>query len=149
MQISELCRDSVTVVRRESPVLEAAQLMRRYHIGTVVVVDVSNGAQVPVGILTDRDIVVGVVAMDLDPGELTAGDIMTESLVIVPENCDVFDAISTMRKGGVRRMPVVDAEGTLTGIVSLDDLLPVVAQELADLARLPLAGRNREFAYRH
>jgi CBS domain-containing protein len=149
MQVSELCRDSVTVVRRDSPVLEAAQLMRRYHIGTVVVIDVVSGAQVPVGILTDRDIVVGVVAMDLNPRDLTAGDIMTESLVIVPENCDVFDAIAMMRKGGVRRMPVVDAEGGLTGIVSLDDLLPVVAQELADLARLPLVGRNREFAYRH
>ena len=149
MQISELCRDSVTVVRRDSPVLEAAKLMRRYHIGAVVVVDVSKGAQIPVGILTDRDIVVGVVAMDLDPRDLTAGDIMTESLVMLRETCDVFDAISMMRKGGVRRVPVVDAEGALTGIVSLDDLLPVVAQELADLARLPLVGRNREFAYRH
>jgi CBS domain-containing protein len=149
MQISELCRDSVTVVGRDSPVLEAAQLMRRYHVGTVVVVDVSAGAQVPVGILTDRDIVVGVVAMDLNPRDLTAGDIMTESPVMVPENCDVYDAISMMREAGVRRMPVINAEGALTGIVSLDDLLPVVAQELADLARLPSAGRNREFAYRH
>jgi CBS domain-containing protein len=149
MQVSELCRDAVTVVRRDSPVLEAAQLMRRYHIGAVVVIDVSEGVQVPVGILTDRDIVVGVVAMDLDPRNLTAGNIMTESLVSVPENCDVFDAMSMMRKGGVRRVPVVNADGALTGIVSLDDLLPVVAQELADLARLPLVGRNREFAYRH
>jgi predicted transcriptional regulator len=87
--------------------------------------------------------------MDLDPRDLTAGDIMTESLVIVPENCDVYEAISMMRKGGVRRMPVVNADGALTGIVSLDDLLPLVAQELADLARLPLVGRKREFAYRH
>jgi CBS domain-containing protein len=118
-------------------------------IGTVVVVDVSAESQVPVGILTDRDIVIGVVAMDLDPRDLTAGDIMTESLVMVPENCDVYDAISMMRKGGVRRVPVVNAEGALIGIVSLDDLLPVVAQELADLPRLPLVGRNREFAYRH
>jgi CBS domain-containing protein len=63
----------------------------------------------------------------------------TESLVVVPENCDVYYTISMLRKGGVRRMPVVNAEGALTGIVSPDDLLPVVAQELADLARLPSA----------
>lgn len=148
MQISELCRDSVTVVRRDTPVLEAAQLMRRYHIGAVVVVDVSKGTQVPVGIVTDRDIVVEVVAMDLDPRDLTTGDIMTEGLTSVPEDCDVFDAIARMRKGGVSRVPVVNAKGALTGIVSLHDLLPLVAQELADLAKLPLVGRSREAASR-
>jgi CBS domain-containing protein len=149
MEVSEICKGFVTVVRRDSSVLEAAQLMRRYHVGAVVVINVIKGAQVPVGILTDRDIVVGVVAMDLAPRDLTAGDIMTESLVIASENCDIFDAISMMRKGGVRRMPVVDAEGALTGIVSLDGLLPFVARELAELAKLPLVGRDREFAFRH
>jgi CBS domain-containing protein len=88
--------------------------------------------------VTDRDIVIGVVAMNLDPASLTAGDIMIEDLATLPEDCDVYDAIRKMRLHGVRRMPVVNTQGVLTGIVSLDDLLPLVAQELADLARLPL-----------
>ena len=149
MQIADLCRDSVVVTRRESTVLETAELMRRYHIGAVVVVDVPEGAQVPAGIVTDRDIVVGVVAMGLDPAELSVGDIMTEKVVLVKENEDVFDAIETMREQGVRRMPVVNEQGALTGIISLDDVLPVVAQELADLARLSLVARKQECEFRH
>ena len=149
MQIADLCADSVTVVRRDSPIQEAAQLMRRYHIGAVVVVDAAEGVQSPVGIVTDRDIVVGVVAMNLDPRDLTAGDIMSDELVTVPEDYDVYEAVTKMREEGVRRMPVVNRNGALTGIVSLDDLLPLVAQELADLARLPSVGRKRECALRH
>jgi CBS domain-containing protein len=149
MQIASLCRGSVIVVDRETSVRESAELMRRYHVGAVVIVEVRNAAQIPVGMVTDRDIVIGVVAMNLDPANLTAGDIMIENLATVPEDCDVYDAIRTMRLHGVRRMPVVNARGALTGIVSLDDLLPLVAQELANLARLPTKGREQEFAMRH
>jgi signal-transduction protein with cAMP-binding, CBS, and nucleotidyltransferase domain len=144
MQVSELCGDFVAVVLRSSPVQEAAQLMRQYHIGAVVVVDVSDSVQIPVGIVTDRDIVVGVVAMNVDPQKLSVGDIMTEDLSVVAAECDVFEAIAEMRRQGVRRMPVVNSDGVLRGIISLDDLLPVVAQELADLAKLPSVGRKRE-----
>ena len=149
MQIADLCRGSVVVACRDSTVLEAAELMRRYHIGAIVVVDVPGGTQVPAGIVTDRDIAVGVVALGLDPADLTVGDIMTEKVVLVKENVDVFDAIETMRHEGFRRMPVVNDQGTLTGIVSLDDVLPVVAQELADLARLPLVAWKQECEFRH
>jgi hypothetical protein len=106
-------------------------------------------SHIPVGIVTDRDIVVGVVAMNLDPRDLTAGDIMSDELVTVPEDYDVYRAMERMRKQGVRRMPVVNSDGFLTGIVSLDDLLPLVAQELVELAKLPSAGRLRECAVRH
>ena len=149
MQIADLCRDSVTVVRRDSPIQEAAQLMRRYHIGAVVVVAPAEGEQIPVGIVTDRDIVVEVVAMNLDPRDLTAGDIMSDELVTVPEDYEVYEAMAKMRREGVRRMPVVNKSGGLTGIVTFDDLLPVIAQEFADLASLPSAGRKRECALRH
>jgi CBS domain-containing protein len=149
MQIGDACSDAVVVAKRDSPVRECAQLMRRYHVGAVVVVDVHNGVQIPVGIVTDRDIVVGLVAMDLDAAELTAGDIMTEGLATVLETSDIFDVIRKMRQDGVRRMPVVSPEGNLTRIVSLDDLLPFVAQELAELAKLPVAARKRECEFRH
>jgi CBS domain-containing protein len=149
MQIGDFCRNGVTVVNRDSTVLEAAQMMRRYHIGAVVVVDVMGESQVPVGIVTDRDIVLAVVAMSLEPRSLSAGDIMGDEVVTVPEDCEVHEAIATMRKKGVRRMPIVKANGALAGIVTLDDLLPMLSEELADLAKLPLAGRKREFATRH
>jgi CBS domain-containing protein len=149
MEIGAVCCDSVVVASRDTSVVVAAQLMRRYHVGAVVVVDVRNAVQVPVGVVTDRDIVVGVVAMNLKPSDLTVADIMTEGLATIPEESDVYDAIRKMRQGCVRRMPVVDAQGALTGIVSLDDLLPLAAQELADLARLPLAERKQEFEFRH
>ena len=149
MQIADLCRDSVTVIGRDTPIHEAALLMRRYHIGDVVVVDTVDGKRIPSGIVTDRDIVVGVVAMGLDPRELTAGDIMGDDLITVPETYDVHEALTRMREEGVRRMPVVNTRGELTGIVAFDDLLPLIAEELAALALLPSTGRHRECALRH
>ena len=150
MRIKDFCRKKLTVVvTRDSTVLEAAQTMRRYHIGAVVVVDMVGESQVPVGIATDRDIVMAVVAMDLDPRSLCVGDIMGSEVVTVAEDCDAHEAIATMREKGVRRMPVVNANGALAGIVTMDDLLPILAEELVDLAKLPSGGRSREFATRH
>jgi CBS domain-containing protein len=146
---SDLCSGSVVVARRDCSVREAAELMRCYHVGTVVAIDVRNAIQAPVGIVTDRDIVVEVVAMKLDPADLTVGDVMSLDLVSIPADYDIYDAIRTMRERGVRRVPVVDARGALIGLVSLDDLLPFVAPELADLAKLPLAGRRQECEFRH
>jgi CBS domain-containing protein len=149
MQVADLCRGSVIVARRDSTVLEAAQLMRRYHVGAVVVVDVPEQLQIPAGIVTDRDIVVGVVAMGLDPAELSVSDVMAADVAVLRENDDVSEAIQKMRHEGVRRMPVVNDQGALTGIISLDDLLVVVAEEMFDLARLPLVGRKQECEFRH
>jgi CBS domain-containing protein len=149
MQIGSLCRRPIVVAGRESTVREAAELMRRYHVGTVVVVEVLNGSQVPLGIVTDRDIVVEVIAMKLAPEDLTVGDIMSTELVCIREDCDVHQAIRVMRERGVRRMPVVNDKEALAGLVSLDDLIPLVAQELADLAKLPLVSRKQEFELRH
>ena len=149
MQVASICGSFVAVVGRNSSVKETAELMRRHHVGAVVVTDTWEGEQVPVGILTDRDIVVSVVAMDLDPRDLTAGEIMSEDLVIISGDCDVYDAISKMRSEGVRRMPVVNSNGALTGIISLDDLFPLVSHELSSLAKLPSAGQQRERAFRH
>ena len=110
--------------------------MRHYHVGSLVVVDDVNAQRVPVGILTDRDVVVEIDAMDLDAKVITAGDIMSSALVTVQENHGVLETIEIMRFKGVRRMPVVNAEGRLVGIVTIDDLLAVLAEELTDIARI-------------
>jgi len=148
MQIADLCRDPAIVARRETTVREAAQMMRRYHIDSLIIVDIEDGCQIPAGVVTDRDIV-GALAEGLDPATSTAGDIITEKLALAGEDDDVLDTIERMRLEDARRMPVVNAQGQLTGVVSLDELLLVVAQELAGFSRLPLAGRRQAREFRH
>jgi CBS domain-containing protein len=91
---------------------------------------------VPAGIVTDRDIVVSVVALGLDPNGLQVGDIMTDDLLTADEHDDVTVTIERMRLRGIRRVPVVGEGGRLTGIVSADDLLGFLAEEMEDLARI-------------
>jgi len=114
----------------------AAFLMRTHHVGDIVVVDEADGVPVPVGIVTDRDIVVSVVALGLDPNGLQVGDIMTDDLLTADEHDDVSNTIERMRLRGIRRVPVVGEGGRLAGIVSADDLLGFLAEEMEDLARI-------------
>ncbi len=144
MAIGEICNREVVYVNREVTVHAACKLMRHYHVGSLVVVDETGGKRVPVGILTDRDIVVEIDAMDLDPKVITAGDIMSAALATVPENHGVLETIEVMRFKGVRRMPIVDAEGRLIGIVTIDDLLEVLAEELTDIARIVSREQSHE-----
>ena len=136
MPIGELAIRQVVVATRESSVLEAAKLMRQYHVGAVVIADQTGGRRMPVGIVTDRDIVLGVLAQEVDAMKLSIGDIMTGDLITVRENEGVFETIQLMRAKGARRAPVVDSEGALVGIVSVDDLLELMAEELSELAKL-------------
>jgi CBS domain-containing protein len=144
MTIGEICNREVVYVNRDVTVNAACKLMRHYHVGSLVVVDEVEGRRVPVGILTDRDVVVEIDAMDLDPKVITAGDIMSSELVTVPDSNGVLETIEIMRFKGVRRVPVVDAEGRLTGIVTVDDLLEVLAEELTDIARIVAREQSHE-----
>jgi len=144
MAIGEICNREVVFVQRETTVLEASRLMRQYHVGDLVVIDESAGKRVPVGIVTDRDIVLEIVCMELDASVLTVGDIMGLELATVRESEGVFETMRYMRSKGVRRVPVVDAHGGLVGIVTLDDLLEILAEEMNELARLVSTERKRE-----
>jgi CBS domain-containing protein len=130
MDVGEICTREVVIATRNTTVVEAARLMREYHVGDLVVVDESEGRRVPVGIVTDRDIVVGVLALGLDPAVLTVGDIMGSHLVTAAEDDDVYETLQIMRTRGVRRVPVVNTAGALVGIVALDDILEIFAEEL-------------------
>lgn len=136
MAIGEICNREVIVAHRETTILEASRLMRQHHVGDLVIVDESSGKRVPAGIVTDRDIVLEVISMDLDASVLTVGDIMGTSLVVAHERDGIFEAIRCMRAKGIRRLPVVDDDQTLTGIVTLDDLLELLAGEMNELAQL-------------
>ncbi len=137
MSIGNICNREVVFVNRDVTVHAACRLMRHYHVGSLVVVDEVNGVdgkRVPVGILTDRDIVVEVNAMDLDAKVMTAGDIMSPDLVTAPESLGISETIEVMRVRGIRRLPIVDDENRLVGIVTIDDLLVALAGELSGIA---------------
>jgi CBS domain-containing protein len=147
--IGEICNRQVVVVGRDTTVAQAAQLMRHHHVGTLVVCDSLNGGRrVPVGIITDRDVVIGVVAPGLDAGTITVDDVMGGELVTVRESEGVLQALEIMRYKGVRRLPVVEADGRLAGIVAIDDILEVLAEELSDVSRIIARERGIETANR-
>ncbi|MDO9371065.1 MAG: CBS domain-containing protein [Gammaproteobacteria bacterium] len=136
MPIGELCSREVVFVRREDSIREAAQLMRQHHVGDVLVVDEKDAQRVPVGIVTDRDIVVEVVAKNVDLDVVTVGDIMSFQLVSARDTDGVYETIQLMRIKGVRRLPIVNARGGLVGILALDDIIELLAEELSALAKV-------------
>lgn len=113
-----------------------AALMREKHVGAVIVVASADEIDRPVGVVTDRDIVVELVATGLDPIAITAGDIVTRPAVVIHEHDSMLDAIHKMRSRGIRRLPVVDTQGELVGVVTQDDLLHSLAHELGTLVRV-------------
>ncbi|WP_455234859.1 CBS domain-containing protein [Thiogranum longum] len=144
MTIGEICSREVTVMDRSESVEEAVKLMREDHVGDVVVTESRDGKRVPLGILTDRDVLIEVVAKDVPLSSLKTSDVMSGDLLSVTEHESESDAISRMRSRGVRRAPVVDAEGFLVGIVSIDDLLEVLAEDLSNIAALISREQKRE-----
>ena len=136
MNIGELCRRDVVTASASDELLSAVRLMRAKHVGYLVVVEVDVRDQVarPVGVLSDRDIVVGVVAREADVRALRIGDVMTQRPVTASETDTVAVALNQMRRVGVRRLPVVGSRGQLVGVVSLDDVLAELAGELVNVA---------------
>jgi CBS domain-containing protein len=143
MRIGEICTVQTVYCEREETVQGAAMLMRKHHVGDLIVVE-PNGERVPVGILTDRDIVVSVIALGLDPASLLVSDIMSDDLLTTSENDDVYETIERMRYRGIRRVPVVNSAGGLTGIVSADDLLEFLAEEMGELSRISSHQQSHE-----
>jgi CBS domain-containing protein len=145
MTIGDICNREVITMKRDSTVLQAASLMRQFHVGDVVIIEDHLGKIVPIGIVTDRDIVVELVATELDCNVMTTGDIMTKNLIVIKENFGVFDAIKLMSSKGIRRIPVVDNDGALVGIVTFDDLLVLLTKEFNTLVKLiPREQKNEE-----
>lgn len=144
MNAGEICNREVVFAYRDTRLVEAARLMREHHVGSLVVVVDRLSERVPVGMLTDRDIAVAVVAKELDPRVLTVGEVMGRELHTVREQDGIGDALRLMRERGVRRLPVLTHSGALAGILTIDDLLELVAEELGGLVRAVDRERVRE-----
>ena len=147
--IASVCNRAVAFTTRDTTVASAAKLMRHGHVGSLVIVEQMNGGKrVPVGMVTDRDIIVEVIATGLDPAVITVGDIMSQDLVVGRESDSVLETLEVMRFKGVRRLPTVDRDGQLVGIVTVDDLLEILAEELNELARIVAREQSREVSTR-
>jgi CBS domain-containing protein len=136
MKVGEICTVQTIYCKRDETVQGASLLMRKNHVGDLVVIEQPDAERIPVGIITDRDIVVSVIALGLDPASLLVGDIMSDDLLTASEDDDVYETIERMRFRGIRRVPVVNRAGGLTGIVSVDDLLESLAEEMGELSRI-------------
>lgn len=144
MTLKSICNREVVIAQKNDTLVEAAKLMREYQVGSIVIVEERNGLRYPVGIVTDRDLVIELIAKEVDINSVTLGDVMYRDIVLGKENDDVNETIKIMRQRGIRRLPVVDDRGVLVGIVTMDDLIDLIAEELKDLVALIGKQQNLE-----
>jgi CBS domain-containing protein len=145
MKVRDFCSPHVVLAEPGATLREAALAMREQHVGALVVVEKKDGVARPVGVLTDRDIVVAVVAVPgARPEGIRVADAMSAKLAVAREDEGIFEVVQHMSERAVRRLPVVGPDGGLKGIVSLDDVLRVLAAELGQLAEALRWGRMRE-----
>lgn len=125
-EIRSIVRKQVVSASPESSVTDLGRLMEEENVGSVVIVEEEQ----PRGIVTDRDLMIEVVAHDRDPASMTAADVMSEDLVTVDVGSGIFEVLRTMEDASVRRIPAVDSDGTLAGIVTFDDFVILLGREL-------------------
>ena len=129
MTLKTICNREVLIAQKYDTLVEAAKLVREYQVGSIVVVEEQNSVRYPVGLVTDRDLVVEVIAKEVDINSVTLGDVRYRDIILGKENDDVNETIKIMRQKGIRRVPVVDDNGALVGIVTLDDLIDLIAEQ--------------------
>ena len=144
MSIGEICSREVVFIAPGESVAQAARLMREHHIGSLVVVEGGRNGRRPIGMITDRDVAVGVVALGLDPEATPVEVAMRGSVAAVGEDEGVARVVALMREEGVRRLPVVNASGVLVGLIAADDVIDLLAEEMSGLAGMLNRGVRRE-----
>lgn len=136
VDVNVICNHNVATIGKSAGVADAATLMRTEHVGDLIVAEVRGEARIPIGILTDRDIVIGVIAKGAAPDSVTVGDAMTPNPLTIREDAGIEFALREMRRKGVRRAPVVRANGDLVGVIAIDDIIEHLADQLSRLAEL-------------
>jgi CBS domain-containing protein len=148
MKVGEYCKRAVIAIKAGSDAAAAAQLMREEHVGFLIVYRDGDELQKPIGVLTDRDLVLAVLARNVDPHAVTVGDVMTRQPLIANENDELNDMLQGMRLTGVRRVPVVDARGALAGIFALDDAIDLITGLMCDIAGSIKSEQRQEWRVR-
>lgn len=141
MSVAQTCNRNVVYIDENASVNEVAEMMREKHVGSVIVVDQAGK---PTGIITDRDLVIEILAEEVSPDSVVLKDIMTPDPIVIKESEDISDALDKMRHKAVRRAPVVDEEGLLSGIISIDDILTTLGADINDIIALINKSRIKE-----
>ena len=148
LKIRDVAVHEPVTARPTESIGACARRMHDEHVGCLVVVEDNDGDAFPVGVLTDRDIAIEVVAFGLDAASITAGDVMSERPAVVEEDDDLLDALAHMRERGVRRLPVVRPDGALSGMLALDNLLEALGEEIDGVLGVMRAQRTKELRTR-
>jgi predicted transcriptional regulator len=133
MKVSDICKRAVISIDNSMDITAAAELMRQQHVGFLIVYKTGDELRRPIGVLTDRDIVIEVIAKKVDPASLTVDDLMTRQPLVANESEQLGDVLQAMRMAGIRRVPVVDTRGALTGVVAIDDAFDVITGFMCDI----------------
>ena len=144
MSVGELCNREVIVIKADESPREAVRLMREYHVGDLVVIREDPDGRRPVGMITDRDVVMELTAEEVEPEKVSVGDIMSRDPLVLHEGEDLVEASRRMADHGVRRAPVVDGRQVLLGLLTVDDILEVLNEQMGDLTRLVRNEQQRE-----
>lgn len=133
MKIGDVCRRGAVSIANTAGLTEAARLMRDHHVGFLIVHQSDDELRRPIGVLTDRDLVIEVMAKQVDPEVLKVEDVMTRQPLVATETEEVGDLLQAMRLGGVRRVPVVDVRGALIGVIAIDDVFDLITSFMCDI----------------
>lgn len=136
MSVLDICTTKVVVIDKNEPLLRAAMLMKDAGVGNVLVIEGQDENRVPIGIVTDRDLVVEVLDKERDIDRLKVEDVMMSEIVTIREDLAVAECLDKMQKEKIRRAPVIDKHGHLKGIISVDDLVFELSKEVASLAKI-------------
>ena len=144
MSVDTICKREIVTVDAGASLTSAALLLRSRHVGALVVTVAKGESEHAVGLLTDRDIAVEVVARGLDPNEVKVEQVASRHLASVPGSAGLGEAIAEMERAGVRRLLVTGPDGRLSGFLSSDDVLDALASELKGLSKAIHSGFDRE-----
>ncbi len=144
MKIGEICSRNVITATDEASILDVVKKMRKHHIGDVIITKRTDGSEKPIGIITDRDIVIELLAEEVSLDTVDVGDVMSMTLVTAPHDADLFETLRFMGIKGVRRIPVLDDDGGLYGVLSVDDIMRVLTKELTFMAEISSRQIERE-----
>lgn len=148
MNVGKACNIKPVTADSDNDIIEAARLMRKHHVGTLIITEGGAGKSRPLGIITDRDLVVEVLPRDMNLHSIKLGEVMSGCPLTAREDDDLYDTLERMWLKGVRRVPVVDDKGNLTGVLSTDDVLEVLAKELSGVIKLFERERGSEEMFR-
>lgn len=136
MTAGKYCNREVIITEPNTSIIEAAKLMRKHHVGDLVVVEKRGEENIAIGIVTDRDLVVEVLAQEVPLESVSFKDVMNRDLVTVSEDETLLDTLALMQNSGVRRILIVNSQGGLEGILTADDAIELIAEAMNSLVKL-------------